>query len=126
MFVAGCGNFNAGTPEMMHQAFSKLGALPGDTLVYVGHEYTKGNLQYAQHVEPNNKAITSKLVWCEQQLGQGLHTVPTTIASEHETNPFLRAVLGVPSVLQHAQTTDTVQAIFFVRQEKSAGAWKKS
>eukprot|EP00494_Astrolonche_serrata_P019794 UN20008 len=45
LFVGGCGNLNAGTPKMMHDAFAKLGKLPSDTLVYVGHEYTVTKLK---------------------------------------------------------------------------------
>jgi len=74
LFIAGCGNFNSGTPAFMHDAFSKLGALPRSTLVYAGHEYTISNLQFASLVEPDNKAIAKKLEWAQSQRVQGLFT----------------------------------------------------
>ncbi|HEY8121908.1 MAG TPA: hydroxyacylglutathione hydrolase, partial [Myxococcota bacterium] len=54
LFAAGCGRLFEGTPEMMFRAMEKLGALPGDTRVFCGHEYTAGNLRFAAHVEPDN------------------------------------------------------------------------
>ena len=107
MFVAGCGNFNAGTPQQMfHALVEKIGSLPPDTLVYVsdrcpgtcelmgsmqcGHEYTEKNLMYAQTAEPNNQAIKDKLAWVRQQRAQGNPTVPSTVSTEWQINPFLR------------------------------------
>jgi hydroxyacylglutathione hydrolase len=88
MFVGGCGNFNSGTPAQMYAALCvKLNALPGDTEVFVGHEYTRRNLAFAATVEPDNAALRAKLEWA----GGAEQTVPTTIASERATNPFVRA-----------------------------------
>ena len=88
MFVGGCGNFNSGTPAQMYAALCvKLNALPGDTEVFVGHEYTRRNLAFAATVEPDNAALLAKLEWA----GGAEQTVPTTIASERATNPFVRA-----------------------------------
>ena len=125
MFVGGCGNFNAGTPKMMAEAFSKLGRCSKDTLVYVGHEYTIANLQYAAYVEPKNETIRKKLIWAKDRVEKGLFTVPTTIGQEHLTNPFLRAVFGVESVRQHCNKDNPIDAIAYVRSEKSDGRWKK-
>src|SRR5262245_59621094 len=101
MFAAGCGRLFEGTPEMMWNAFQKLGSLPDATRVYCGHEYTESNLRYAAHAEPENAAVKQKL--------EGVHriraraaadwhdatpdemTIPSTIAEERATNPFLRA-----------------------------------
>jgi len=125
LFVAGAGNFFEGTPKQMNAAFSKLGKLPMETYVYVGHEYTTTNLSYASHVEPKNKDISDKLNWAEGRRAKGLYTIPSTIAEEHATNPFLRTVLEVNDVMNHAGTKDPVEAMYFVRTEKSAGRWKK-
>jgi len=54
-----------------------------------------------------------------------LYTIPSTIAEEHATNPFLRSVFEVSDVMNHAGTKDPVEAMYFVRTEKSAGRWKK-
>jgi hydroxyacylglutathione hydrolase len=102
LFAAGCGRLFEGTPEMMYTALvEKLGRLPGDTLVYCGHEYTTSNLRYAAHVEPENEAVRRALAAAEERRARAAAdwhdatpdemTVPSTIEDEHETNPFLRA-----------------------------------
>lgn len=96
MFVGGCGNFNGGTPEQMHHAMvGILGQLRADTLVFCGHEYTRRNLQFALEVcEPANDAVRQKAAWAARC---GC-TVPSTIAEEWQTNPFLR--LGSSPAIQ--------------------------
>lgn len=89
LFSSGCGRFFEGTPENMWKAFKALLALPDDTKVYFGHEYTMSNLKFAQHVEPENKAIKEKIAWAEQVKV----TTPSTLANEKQTNPFLRVEL---------------------------------
>jgi len=101
MFAAGCGRLFEGTPEMMFAAFAKLGALPDETRVYCGHEYTESNLVFAAHVEPDNAAVREKLArvraararkaadWHDATPDE--MTVPSTIGEERATNPFLRA-----------------------------------
>jgi hydroxyacylglutathione hydrolase len=102
LFAAGCGRLFEGTPEMMYTALAeKLGRLPGDTKVYCGHEYTASNLRFAAHVEPDNAAVAAAAArvarlranaaadWHDAQPDE--MSVPSTIADEHATNPFLRA-----------------------------------
>lgn len=101
LFAAGCGRLFEGTPEMMFLAMRKLGALPGDTRVFCGHEYTTGNLRFAAHVEPDNsgvKAALERVARIRANAAKDWHdatpaemVVPTTIADEHATNPFMRA-----------------------------------
>eukprot|EP00040_Diaphanoeca_grandis_P002625 m.22264 g.22264 ORF g.22264 m.22264 type:complete len:271 (-) comp13756_c0_seq1:415-1227(-) len=122
MFVAGCGNFNAGTPQQMFAAFKKLGALPPSTKVYVGHEYTVNNLKFASYLEPTNSATTIKLAWALKQREQNLFTTPTTIADEYKTNPFLR--FDEPTVLAVTKTTDGCDCLFAVRKMKDQ--WGKT
>merc|ERR1712086_69591 len=124
LFVGGCGNFNRGTPAQMASAFAKLGNLPAETRAWVGHEYTIANLSYAAFVEPDNEALLRKLEWAQQSVQAGRATVPTTIGEEHRTNPFMRAVFGVETVLAHCGTNDPTAALRFVRQEKSSNTWK--
>jgi len=125
LFVAGAGNFFEGGPKEMCEAFTKLGKLPKETYVYVGHEYTITNLSYAKHVEPRNKDILNKLKWAEARRQKGLYTIPSTVAEEHATNPFLRSAFEVSDVMKHCRTKDPVYAMYFVRSEKSEGRWKK-
>lgn len=68
LFIGGCGKFNKGTPEMMHDALcNKLGKLPGKTRVWVGHEYTAKNLLFASEVEGDNSRIQEKLAWAKSR-----------------------------------------------------------
>lgn len=90
LFVAGCGRMFEGTPPMMHGSLSKLAALPPETRVYCGHEYTVANLKFAQAVEPENTAVSDKLAASLAARARNEPTVPSTIASERLTNPFLR------------------------------------
>ncbi len=90
LFTAGCGRLFEGTAEQMHESLSRLMKLPVDTLVHCGHEYTEKNLQFALTVEPGNKKISERLREVRSLRARGLPTVPSTIAEERETNPFLR------------------------------------
>ncbi|KAL2897999.1 Hydroxyacylglutathione hydrolase cytoplasmic [Bienertia sinuspersici] len=91
MFIAGCGKFFEGTAEQMYQSLCvTLGSLPKPTRVYCGHEYTVKNLQFALTVEPENTEIAEKLAWAQNQRSAGIPTIPSTIAEELETNPFMR------------------------------------
>ena len=90
LFVAGCGRLFEGTAEQMHDSLTRLRQLPADTLVYCGHEYTEKNLQFALTLEPNNKHLTEKMQRARALRAKGISTVPSTMAEEMETNPFLR------------------------------------
>jgi hydroxyacylglutathione hydrolase len=90
LFAGGCGRLFEGDAAMMIQSLSKLLALPDDTRVYFGHEYTEKNLRFALTLEPDNAALREKHAWAAAQVRGGGTTTPTTIASEKETNPFLR------------------------------------
>lgn len=91
LFVAGCGRLFEGTPAMMFTSLcEKLARLPGDTKVYCGHEYTASNLRFALHVEPENAAAKEKLARVTAMRERGETTVPSTMAEELATNPFLR------------------------------------
>jgi hydroxyacylglutathione hydrolase len=90
LFTAGCGRLFEGTAEQMHGSLSRLMKLPADTLVYCGHEYTEKNLQFALTVEPGNRQVSERLQKVRGLRAQGLPTVPSPMAEEKETNPFLR------------------------------------
>jgi hydroxyacylglutathione hydrolase len=90
LFVAGCGRLFEGTPEQMHASLNKLMALPDNTKVYCGHEYTETNLRFALTLEPKNFKIAAKYEKVQGLRSRGVSTVPSTIGEEKETNPFLR------------------------------------
>ncbi|MFJ2538120.1 MULTISPECIES: hydroxyacylglutathione hydrolase [unclassified Pseudomonas] len=90
LFAAGCGRLFEGTPQQMHHSLSRLAALPEDTLVYCTHEYTLSNLKFAAAVEPSNPDIAARLEKVIQQRQNNVMTLPSTLALEKLTNPFLR------------------------------------
>ena len=90
LFAGGCGRLFEGDAAMMIQSLSKLIGLPDDTRVYFGHEYTEKNLRFALTLEPENRALRDKHEWSKKQMENRGTTTPTTMASERETNPFLR------------------------------------
>ncbi|MGE0867158.1 MAG: hydroxyacylglutathione hydrolase [Kofleriaceae bacterium] len=116
LFGGGCGRVFEGDPAMMHASLTKLAALPEDTKVYFGHEYTAANLRFAAAVEPENAAVAQRV--------QGLATpsTPSLIRDERATNPFLRA--AAPAVIAAAKARgaagDPVSVFAEIR------AWKNS
>jgi hydroxyacylglutathione hydrolase len=90
LFAGGCGRLFEGDAAMMIKSLSKLMDLPDDTRVYFGHEYTEKNLRFALTLEPDNRALREKHAWAKEQMSRGATTTPTTMASEKDTNPFLR------------------------------------
>ncbi|MDX2259544.1 MAG: hydroxyacylglutathione hydrolase [Hyphomicrobiaceae bacterium] len=91
MFAMGCGRLFEGTAEQMWASLSKLAALPPETVVYCGHEYTASNARFALSLEPGNAALVARAAEVAGLRAEGRPTLPTTIASERATNPFLRA-----------------------------------
>ncbi|MEO8936623.1 MAG: hydroxyacylglutathione hydrolase [Burkholderiaceae bacterium] len=90
LFAAGCGRLFEGTAAQMHASLSKLAALPPSTRVYCAHEYTLSNLRFARAVEPDSAALASRIVDADATRARGEPTIPSTIALERSTNPFLR------------------------------------
>jgi hydroxyacylglutathione hydrolase len=91
MFAMGCGRLFEGDAAQMHANLQRLAALPQETLVYCGHEYTLANARWAATVEPDNAPLAERLRRVEQARGRGEVTLPTTIAEERATNPLMRA-----------------------------------
>ncbi|CAM3642817.1 hydroxyacylglutathione hydrolase [Parendozoicomonas haliclonae] len=100
LFAGGCGRLFEGTPAQMLSSLTRLSQLPEETRVYCAHEYTLSNLKFAHAVEPNNTEIAERIQQVQQLRRLGLPTVPSTIALEQKTNPFLRTAL--PAVQQAA------------------------
>jgi hydroxyacylglutathione hydrolase len=90
LFFAGCGRIFEGSAMQLFHSLQKICALPPDTKIYCGHEYTLGNLQFAKSVEPDNRAIDERTVSTRVLLDNGLFPGPSTIRQELDTNPFLR------------------------------------
>ena len=91
LFAMGCGRLFEGTPAQMFANMRRLAALPDETRVYCAHEYTQSNGRYALVAEPGNDAIRQRMGEVDRARAAGEPTVPTTIALERATNPFLRA-----------------------------------
>lgn len=90
LFAMGCGRLFEGTADQMHRNLQRLAALPPETLVYCAHEYTLSNGRFARTVEPENAALADRMAAVERARAGGEATVPTTIALELATNPFMR------------------------------------
>lgn len=90
LFAMGCGRLFEGTPQQMHDSLQRLMQLPDETALYCGHEYTLANARFAAHVEPDNAAIAERLESVRRLRDRGEITLPTTVAAERATNPFVR------------------------------------
>lgn len=116
LFGAGCGRIKkGGNAEQMFASLNTLAALPAATQVYCAHEYTLANLQFAQVVEPGNDRITQRIANVSKLRQAGLPSLPTTIAEELATNPFLRCEEAeiAHSASVHADTVlSNPQAVF--------------
>lgn len=122
LFTGGCGKLFEGTAEQMLDSLNKIKALPGPTPVYCGHEYTLSNLSFAKVVEPGNSAIDRRLKAVEDLRARGLPSVPSPLALELETNPFLRTDQEsvIKAIEQHFNTRFSSKAQIFlaIRQWK--------
>lgn len=90
LFALGCGRLFEGTAETIFQSLQKLVALPGDTAIYCGHEYSESNARFALSIDPDNSALKERSESIHRLRAADKMTLPTTIALEMATNPFLR------------------------------------
>jgi hydroxyacylglutathione hydrolase len=90
LFTLGCGRLFEGDAATMWASLSKLMRLPGDTKIWCGHEYTQSNGRFALTLEPGNAALRARMTDVDAARGQGKATMPSTLALEKQTNPFLR------------------------------------
>ena len=91
LFAMGCGRLFEGTAEQMYRSLGRLADLPEDTRLYCAHEYTLANARFAAHAEPRNDAVAARLDQVRSLRDRSLITLPTTVAEERGTNPFVRA-----------------------------------
>jgi hydroxyacylglutathione hydrolase len=124
LFAGGCGRLFEGDAGMMVASLRRLTALPGDTKIFCGHEYTEKNLRFALTLEPSNGALVAKYAKVQAQRKRQEPTVPTTVAEELATNPFVRcdsAELRRSVRRQFPEAVDDPVAVFaHVRQLKDA------
>ncbi len=91
LMALGCGRLFEGTPDQMWESLSKLAALPSDTMIYSGHEYTASNARFAVTIDPDNPDLISRVEEITAARSADQPTVPSSLAQELATNPFLRA-----------------------------------
>jgi len=123
LFACGCGRLFEGTAQQMYASLQKLAALPDDTKVYCGHEYTLANIGFAKGVEPRNAALASREDRDREKRAAGRPTVPSTLGEEKATNPFLRcrepAVVESVNKYLGARVADPVQVFAAIREWKN-------
>jgi hydroxyacylglutathione hydrolase len=91
LFSLGCGRLLEGTAEQMFDSLQRLAALPPETLVCCGHEYSESNARFALSIDPDNGALRARAAEIARQRAEGRPSLPTTIGEEADANPFLRA-----------------------------------
>ena len=112
LFSLGCGRVFEGDKEMMWSSLAKLiRMLPADTAIYCGHEYTAANAKFALTIDPDNEALKQRATEVETLRANGKPTLPTTMAQELATNPFLRA--DDPGIRKNLGLADATDAEVF-------------
>ena len=91
LFAMGCGRLFEGTPEQMYRSLGRIAKLPDSTRLYAAHEYTLANARFAVHAEPDNRDSADRFAAVAAMRAAGEITLPTTVAEEKRTNPFVRA-----------------------------------
>lgn len=120
LFSAGCGRVFEGTAAQMHASLNRLLELPGDTLVFAGHEYTLANLRFASAADPDNADVEKAFEECRRDRELDRPTLPSTLEREKRINPFLRCDdPGVRRAAAGHGDTDTSEATFATLR-----AWK--
>ena len=118
LMALGCGRLFEGTPDQMWQSLTKLAALPDDTTVCSGHEYTAANAKFALTIDPTNARLISRQADIVSARKKNLPTVPSLLGLEKQTNPFLRA--ADPAIRQHLGLQNATDADVFaeIRRRK--------
>jgi hydroxyacylglutathione hydrolase len=119
LFSLGCGRVFEGTYTQMIDSLNLIKKLPGDTLIYCGHEYTKKNLEFCMQYE-NNESLIKKKKWISDRLIKNLPTIPVTINEELQTNIFLRCDLDVVKKKLNMLNADEVSVFKKLRDLKDS------
>ncbi|MFC4161322.1 hydroxyacylglutathione hydrolase [Chitinimonas lacunae] len=114
LFACGCGRLFEGSPAQMQSSLARLAALPADTRVYCTHEYTESNERFARVVEPDNRELQRRSLVDSASRAEGRPTLPSTLALERATNPFLRwdAPAVVAAARCHGAASDDPVEVF--------------
>jgi hydroxyacylglutathione hydrolase len=118
LMSGGCGRLFEGSPRQMWDSLAKLAALPPETLICSGHEYTASNLRFARTLEPDNPALISRQEHAAVLRGQGRPTVPVSLQVERDTNPFLRARLPALKIAVGLPDAEDVTVFAEIRARK--------
>ncbi|MES2913865.1 MAG: hydroxyacylglutathione hydrolase [Pseudomonadota bacterium] len=118
LMAGGCGRLFEGTARQMHASLAKLAALPPDTLICSGHEYTASNLRFAVTLEPDNPQLISRIAEVAAKRAQGKPTVPVPLQVELDTNPYLRAHLPALKSAVGLPDADDVMVFAEIRARK--------
>ena len=118
LMALGCGRLFEGTPAQMWDSMQKLRALPDDTLICSGHEYTAANARFAASLDPNNSDLISRIKGIEAAREAGKPTVPSTLIEEKRTNPFLRADVPEYKAALGMSNASAVDVFAHVRAQK--------
>ena len=119
LMALGCGRVFEGTMPQMYQSLQKLAALPPDTMIFSGHEYTTANGKFALTIDPDNPDLISRVRAVDAATAEGEPTVPSTLAEELATNPFLRS--DDPAIQAHLgmEGADPVDVFVEIRTRKN-------
>ena len=111
LFAAGCGRLFEGTAAQLHDSLTRLAALPEETRVFCTHEYTLSNLRFAMAVDTDNPALNERVFVEQQRRARNVPTLPSSIALERATNPFLRCTTAgiIKSAQSYARTHANLQ-----------------
>lgn len=124
LFACGCGRLFEGTPAMMAESLGKLAQLPNDTEVFCAHEYTISNIRFAKSVDGDNPALLARENQDLARRAQGLPTLPSTLALEKSTNPFLRchepALVHAAELRLGRAPRNAIEVFAALRQAKDA------
>ena len=118
LMAGGCGRLFEGTARQMHASLAKLAALPPETLICSGHEYTASNLRFAATLEPDNPQLISRAAEVAAKRAKGLPTVPVPLSVELATNPYLRAHLPALKTAVGLPDSDDVTVFAEIRARK--------
>ena len=117
LFSLGCGKVFEGNMDMMYNSLTKISALPNKTMIYCSHEYTNANGKFALSVEPENKTLISRFNEVKELVTLDKPTIPTNLALEKKTNPFLRT--SSPSIRENLNLSSATESEVFSALRKA-------
>lgn len=121
MFALGCGRVLEGKPPALWDSLKKLRALPPETQMFCGHEYTQSNARFSRAIDPDNAALAARAEAIDAARAAGKPTIPSTLAEELATNPFLRADMPVIAAAVGMAGRDAAAVFTELRERKNRG-----